>query len=570
MNAQCVRWLDRRVLVALTLLAASHGALIVAQAWLLATAIARLQPALLAWLVAVIGLRAALTWAGAAVARRGAAAVKERLRGRLAERAGGQPSGGRFATLLTSGLDALDATLSGSVPQLALAALVPVQVLVALAVIDPASAVIVAVTLPLVPVFGALIGLHTRDATRAQWGHLHRLGGHFRDVLAGLSTLRAFGRTEHQAGVVRELARGHRLATMRALRVAFLSGFVLELVCSLAVALVAVPVGLRLLDGRLDLATALTVLLLTPEAFGPLRALGTRFHAGAEGAAVAEQVQEVLADEPTRPAGARLPAGPGEIRLDEVTVTFPGRDRPALERVSLVIAPGERVAVVGPSGAGKSTLLHLLLGFVTPDEGRVLVDGVDLRELDVEAWRRAIGWVPQHPHLFAGSVADNIRLGRAEAACSDVRAAARAARADGFVEELPDGYDTVLGERGAGLSAGQRQRIALARAYLRDAPLVLLDEPTARLDLAGEDAVVKAATRLLAGRTAVLVAHRPALLAAADRMIRLDGHPGMNGTLTASGAVKVPFMPCRRRRPRSGAHMLKPVADSVRSVWPLP
>jgi ATP-binding cassette, subfamily C, bacterial CydD len=517
------RLVPRRTLAVLAVLAVGRAVLVIAQAWLLADTIARLDSSPLPWLGLVITARALLTWTGDQVGRRAATTVKHRTRDRLAGHAADQSDGGAFATLAGSGLDALDASLSGYIPQLVLAAVVPPLVLVQLFAADPLTAVIVSVTLPLVPVFGALIGLHTRDATRSQWARLHRLGGHFRDVLAGLSTLRAFDRTGHQAGVVRRMAHEHRTATMRALRIAFLSGFVLELVGSLSVALVAVPVGLRLLDGRLSLTTGLLVLLLTPEAFGPLRALGTRFHAGAEGMAVLEQVRDIL-DEERRPVAGRTAPRPGaEIRLVDVTVTYPGRDRPALEHLSLTVRPGEKLAVVGPSGAGKSTLLHLLLGFVTPDTGQVLIGGTDLRDLDLEAWRRQLAWVPQHPHLFAGSILDNIRLGVPGAALADVRSAASAARALDFVTASPRGFDTVLAENGAGLSAGQRQRVALARALLRDAPIALLDEPTARLDLASEGDVVTATGRLLHGRTAVLVAHRPAILAAADRVVRIEG-----------------------------------------------
>ncbi|MFC6936984.1 ATP-binding cassette domain-containing protein [Actinomadura yumaensis] len=214
-----------------------------------------------------------------------------------------------------------------------------------------------------------------------------------------------------------------------------------------------------------------------------------------------------------------------EIVLEEVTVRYPGSEAAALDRVSLRVAAGERVAVTGPSGAGKSTLLLVLLGLVRPESGRVLVDGTDLAELDAEAWRARLGWVPQRPHLFAASVADNIRLGAPDADDERVVEAARAAAADEFVRALPEGYATVLGERGAGLSAGQRQRVAIARAYLTGAPVMLLDEPTARLDLHSERVLVDAAARLLADRTAVIVAHRPALLSAADRVVRLeDGH----------------------------------------------
>ncbi|SFQ42372.1 ATP-binding cassette, subfamily C/ATP-binding cassette, subfamily C, CydD [Amycolatopsis arida] len=519
--------LPRATTVGFALLALPRAGLLVAQATLLATVVARLDPAPLPWLAGVVAARAGVEGLTEWVARRGAVAAKARLRGRLLAAAAGAERGGAFGTLLGRGLDALDPYLAGYLPQRVAAAVTTPVVLVALTVHDPPSALVVAVTLPLVPVFGALVGARTRDLTRHQWARLERLGGHFRDVLVGLPTLRAFGRAEHQAGVIRRMAEAHRAATMRALRVAMLSAFVLEVVCALSIALVAVPVGLRLLDGRVGLATALAVLLLTPEAFLPLRALGSRFHAAAEGMAVLERVRAVL-DHPAvtsaRPGGGVTRRGPtvGEIRLEEVTVRYPGAERPALDRVTLVVRPGERVAVVGPSGAGKSTLLAVLLGLVAPTGGRVLVDGRDLRELDLAAWRERLAWVPQRPHLFAASVADNVRLGAPHASEAEVRTAARAAHADEFVRALPAGYATRLGERGAGMSAGQRQRIALARAYLRNAPVVLLDEPTARLDLAAEAAVVAAAGRLLAGRTAILVAHRPALVELADRVVQLE------------------------------------------------
>lgn len=540
MRSRLIGLLPRRMLVLFGLLAVTHGVLIIVTAGLLAAAIAGLDARVLPWLAVTVVARAGVAVATGALARRSAIAAKAGLRGRLLDRAAERSSAGEFGTLITKGLDALDPYLSGYVPALAVAAIVPPLVLVRLGFADWASALIVFATLPLVPIFGILIGLRTREVTGRQWARLNQLGGHFRDVLAGFTTLRAFDRTEHQAGVIRATAQAHRTATMGALRVAFLSGFVLELVCALSVALVAVPVGLRLLDGRLDLATALVVLLLTPEALLPLRAMGTRFHAAAEGMAVAEQAFRIL-DEPSLSVGGAIApsAGVGEIRLEKVTVRFPGCDRPALLGVSLVVGPGERVAIVGPSGAGKTTLLQVLLGFVVPDSGRVLVDGVDLRSLDLDEWRRQIGWVPQHPHLFAASVADNIRLGSlsSESDVDDVRAAALAACADELIAALPDGYDTVLGERGAGLSAGQRQRIALARAYLRDPRMVLLDEPTARLDPASEAAVAASATRLLAGRTALMVAHRPGLLTVADRVIRLEGGVLVDSRATAEVAA---------------------------------
>lgn len=535
MSAALTRLVPRPVLAVLGLTSAARGILIIAQAQLLATVIAHLDTGPLSWLALTVAVRAGLTWLADQIARGSAARIKQRMRARLARRADSlnRPGAddidsGGFATLMSSGLDALDTSLSGYVPQLTLAATVPLLVLGQLFIADATSGFIVLVTLPLIPIFGALIGLHTRDATKTQWGHLQHLGGHFRDVVTGLTTLRVFGRVDFQDEVVADMAHAHRRATMRALRIAFLSGFVLELVGSLSVALVAVPVGLRLLNGHMSLTVALLVLLLTPEAFGPLRAMGAKFHAGAEGMAVLDQVTRIL-DPPgssTRDPLGQVPA-PDEldITLDHVTVTFPGRDTPALDNVSLTIRPGDQIAVVGPSGAGKSTLLHLLLGFVQPGSGRVLVGGTDLRDLDPDHWRSHLAWLPQTPHLFAATIADNIRLGAPDATDNAMHAAARAACADAFIAALPGGPDTQLNENGAGLSAGQRQRVALARAYLRNAPVALLDEPTARLDMASEDDVVTATAHLLRGRTAVMVAHRPAILAIADRILHVeDGH----------------------------------------------
>jgi thiol reductant ABC exporter CydD subunit len=533
----------RRHMARSTLLALPAAALIVAQAGLLAAILADgfagagIRPAAMVALGAVMALRALLTWVRGMLGQRAAADAKRALRDRITGRLGREDPlrlsalpHGETATLLTRGLDALDPYTVGRLPTKAAAAVVPLVVVGWLCWTDWTSGLIVVVTLPLIPVFGALVGLHTAQRTSRQWQLLARLGGHFLDVVTGLPTLRAFGRERHQVRVVGEMAEAHRRATMRTLRVAFLSSFVLETVATLSVALVAVPVGLRLLGGEVDLRTALTVLLLAPEAYLPLRAVGAAFHDSAEGVTVAERVFAVLDEGADEGAGAtpgpdrgRRPASAPRaapaLALRHVTVQYPGRPAPALRGVSLAVRPGEHLALVGPSGAGKSTLLALLLGFVAPASGRVEVDGTDLGRLDPEAWRARVAWVPQRPYLFAESVADNIRLGRPDATDAEVRAAARAAFADRFIGELPRGYDTLLGEQGAGLSAGQRQRVALARAFLKDAPVLLLDEPTAHLDPESEAAVTRATVALMRGRTAVVVAHRRSLLAHADRVV---------------------------------------------------
>ncbi|AVT30190.1 thiol reductant ABC exporter subunit CydD [Plantactinospora sp. BC1] len=557
----------RRQLGLLGVLGVVAAGLVIAQATTLAIVLAEaagghLDRAALAGFLASVAGRAALLWAQGTLAARTAATVKASLRADLlaaVDRRGpawlsGQ-RGGQLATLAGRGLDALDAYFTGYLPQLVLSITVPLAVLARLFLADWSSALVIAATLPLVPIFGALLGWQAQAATERQWRRLALLGGHFLDMLRGLPTLHLFGRAPAQVAVVRRMADRHRRATMRTLRIAFLSALVLELVATLSVALVAVPVGLRLLGGGLALQTALLVLLLAPEAFLPLRAAGSQFHASQEGLTALDEALTLLGPEP--PAGstaARAPAAPaavrtgdpggrdgehpptpgghgghggqseharhGEIRFESVTVEY--QRGIALRDVTLTIRPGERIAVVGPSGAGKSTLLNLLLGFVTPSSGRITVGGTDLATLDLAGWRRQLAWVPQRAHLFGTSLADNIRLGAPDAPIGAVRDAVRAADLTEVVADLPDGLDTRLGERGHGLSSGQRQRVALARAFLRDAPIVLLDEPTARLDAGSEAAVLAATRRLVAGRTALLVAHRPTLLAEADRVFRVE------------------------------------------------
>ena len=534
--------------------------LILAQAGLLAHALAAAAhgdaaaalAGTLAALLVVVAARAVVSYAGDVTALRAAATVKSGLRRALTTRSlqlgplwlGGQRAG-EITTLSTRGLDGLDSYFARYLPQLVLAVLVPIAVLARVAVADWASAVVIAVTLPLIPVFAVLVGWHTKAQTRRQWRLLATLGGHFLDVVEGLPTLKVFGRARAQEDVIAKVTNDYRTATMSTLRVAFLSGLVLELAAALATALVAVEVGLRLLYGHLGYETAMLVLLLTPEAFLPLRAVGAQFHASMEGAAAATRVFEIL-DTPTpglpRPGPtatalrhARADLRSEDIRLNAVTVVYPGRPHPALEGVSLTIAPGERIVLSGPSGAGKSTLLALLLRFTTPAAGSIAVGDRDLAALDIEPWRRQIGWVPQQPYLFSGTAADNIALGEADASRDAIRRAARMAGAADFIEALPAGYDTPLGERGLRLSAGQRQRIALARVFLRDPPLLLMDEPTAHLDPASARQIGTAIDTALADRTVILVSHGQGWDGGGCRSIRLD-----HGTLLSPARAAWP------------------------------
>ncbi|TXS16525.1 thiol reductant ABC exporter subunit CydD [Streptomyces sp. adm13(2018)] len=481
-------------------------------------------------LVGIAAARGLVSWLTELAAHRASAAVKSELRGRLLARAAalgpGWLSGRRTGSLIalaTRGVDALDDYFARYLPQLGLAVVVPVAVLARIVTEDWVSAAIIVVTLPLIPVFMILIGWYTQARMDRQWKLLSRLSGHFLDVVAGLPTLKIFGRAKAQAESIRAITSEYRRATMRTLRIAFLSSFALELLATLSVALVAVTIGMRLVHGELDLYTGLVILILAPEAYLPLRQVGAQFHAAAEGLAAAEEIFDVL-EEPVRDGGDR-PAPPSvRLELRDVTVRHAGRAEPSLDAMHLTVEPGETVALVGPSGAGKSTLLDVVLGFAVPEDGgSVRVGGEPLASLDPEAWRSRIAWVPQRPHLFAGTIAENVRLARPDASDEAVRDALRDAGADGFVAELPRGLDTPLGEDGAGLSAGQRQRLALARGFLADRPVLLLDEPTAALDGETEAGIVDAVRRLAAGRTVLLVAHRPALLAVADRVVTVGG-----------------------------------------------
>ncbi|MEX0169118.1 thiol reductant ABC exporter subunit CydD [Streptomyces sp. LMG1-1-1.1] len=575
----------RLFLIAVVVLGLVGAALVVAQAMLIAEIVvgsfqkgqsvsALTTPLLL--LAGVAVARGLVSWLTELAAHRASAAVKSELRGRLLGRAAalgpgwlsGQKTGSLIA-LATRGVDALDDYFARYLPQLGLAVVVPVAVLARIVTEDWVSAAIIVVTLPLIPIFMILIGWYTQARMDRQWKLLSRLSGHFLDVVAGLPTLKIFGRAKAQAESIRAITSEYRQATMRTLRIAFLSSFALELLATLSVALVAVTIGMRLVHGELDLYTGLVILILAPEAYLPLRQVGAQFHAAAEGLAAAEEIFDVL-EQPVRDGGTAPVPDVLRLALDRVTVRHEGRAEPSLDAATLTVEPGETVALVGPSGVGKSTLLDVVLGFAVPEEGgSVRVGGEDLAALDLEAWRSRIAWVPQRPYLFAGTVAENVRLARPDASDEAVREALRDAGADGFVTGLPQGLDTVLGEDGTGLSAGQRQRLALARAFLADRPLLLLDEPTAALDGDTEAGVVDAVRRLAAGRTVLLVVHRPALLAVADRVVTVGAGAdatGGTGAGTTDGGIAVqarPALPAADAMPAAGAVDAAPAAGAV-------
>jgi thiol reductant ABC exporter CydD subunit len=530
----------RLLLGADTAIGLATALLVLLQATLLATIVARafrgasLQDVSgeLVLLVLVFAARGLLAWGFEVAGRRAAWTVLSELRLALVERRlRSQPAAldgaesAEIAAAAVQGVDGLEAYFGRYLPQVVLACLVPIAVLGWAAWIDVESALIMLVTLPLVPLFMWLIGRYTEERTRERWHALRLLSTHFLDVVRGLPTLRAFNRSRAEAGSIVEVSEEYRRATMSTLRLGFLSGSVLELAATLSVALVAVTVGVRLDSGGLGLQAGLTVLILAPELYAPLRQLGAQFHASADGLAVADRMLSLLEAPPAVGTGRLLPPNPAEapIRFERVSFAYPSRPELVLDELDLELFPGETVALVGASGTGKSTVATLLLRLAEPIAGRVTVGGVDLAECRTDVWRGLLAWVPQRPTIFRGTVADNIRLGAPRASEGQTREAAMLAGADHFVRGLPWGYETIIGDGGRPLSAGERRRIALARAVLRDAPVVILDEPTADLDRVSADVVAEAVERLRPGRTVLLIAHRAELVHRADRVVSLDG-----------------------------------------------
>ncbi|THV38612.1 thiol reductant ABC exporter subunit CydD [Glycomyces buryatensis] len=535
-------------------LGAAQTACVIAGAWLMATIIAAafaggvglgaLTPQLIA-LAAVLAARALLASVQESAAHRAGAGVKTALRRQVLAQLMRLPSGrhhsGETAALLVRGIDALDAYFARYLPQLVLAAIVPVGVLVVMALTYPPAALIVLVTLPLIPMFGILIGLYTRRRAESQWESTATLAHHFADLVAGLPTLKAFGRAAKQAGAIRVTTGEYRRRSMSLLRIAFCSALVLELAASLSVAIVAVTVGIQLIDGglsgQLGLQTALLVLILAPEAYLPLRAVGTHYHASAEGLATARRLFAILGETPERSsagtaqtAGAAAPLDRAQfdraqfdralldsapmIMFRRTVFAYPGRE--PLPELSLTVPAGRVTVLTARSGAGKSTLMASLLGFREPASGTITIDDTDLDQIDLARLRRSIAWMPQRPVLIDGTVADNVRLAVAAAVTdADVQRAITDARA-------PEPHRTVAAD-GSGISAGEAARVGLARLFLRarllDTPILLLDEPTAHLDADTEQSILTALAPLTENRTVLIASHRAAVRAIADREV---------------------------------------------------
>jgi len=521
------------------------GLLTILQAWYLASIVndvflnglTRAAVALpLGILLAVIAVKALTIWGADVSANVVAQRVKTDLRGRLLTHltalgpafTQGERTG-ELATAAVEGVESLDAYFSQYLPQLVLAASIPLSILILIFPIDLLTGIVFLLTAPLVPFFMILIGRTAEVLTGRQYQTLSRLSAHFFDVLQGLTTLKALGQAKSQAKVIADVSERYRDVTMQVLRVTFLSALALELLTTLSTAIVAVEIGLRLLYGKMEFLPAFFILVVAPDFYLPLRQLGLRFHAGMSGATAAKRIFEILdrqvknmVNSEWKMGSAPLTINHSTITFEQVTYQYPERDTPALNAVSFTIPHGELTALVGASGAGKSTIASLLLRFIEPTSGQITVAGGPLSEIPADEWRKQVAWVPQNPYLFQDTLAANLKLAKPEAAGTDlVRACEQAGLMD-FIATLPQGFETVIGERGARLSGGQAQRLALARAFLKDAPFLLLDEPTSSLDPGLEAELQQSVQSLMQGRTALVIAHRLSTVYQADQIIVLE------------------------------------------------
>lgn len=485
--------------------------------------------------------RSLLTWLRERNARKKSVIIKSKIRqeafqkilasGPLYSRSGNT---GGLIHLLTESTEKLEDYFTHYIPALLHIAILPPVIILFIFYLDWPSALILLVTGPLIVFFMWLIGTYAKKISHEQWKSLNRLSASFLDAIQGLKTLKLFGVSEHESGRIADSSNSFREITMRVLKVAFLSGMVLELAASISIALVAVQVGIRLIEGMMSFQPGLFMLLLAPEFYLPFRALGQHHHAGMEGSAAASELFKVI-DQPVVSASAGKKPKQHmtsqenktseeftknlEIKLHQLEYTYPGQNETAIAGLSCTLPPGQLTAIVGPSGSGKTTFVHLLLGYLRPDRGSININGISLEDIDPELWRQQIAYVSQHPHFFNGSILNNLLMAKPHANMEEIRDAAIQAGADEFISGMPLKYQTPLRDNASRLSGGERQRLALARALLRDAPFLILDEPTSSLDPESEEIVTVAALNAVKNRTTLVIAHRLRTVRNADNIL---------------------------------------------------
>jgi len=515
------------------------GLLIVVQARLLAlachrividgAAVASIIP-LAVWVALLSTLRGGLVWLGERSAAAAAASLKQRVRSLLHRRllSLGPAVRGETAPLveaITTGVDALEPYVARFLPHAAVAALLPTLCLLFVAPAEWRSGIVLLFSAPFIPLFMVLIGRGSEALNRRQWSRLARMSGHLLDLVQGLPDLKICSAAKREAATVARVSEEYRHATMAVLRLAFLSALALEFFTTVGTAVVAVLVGFRLLHGQLSLLDGLFVLLLAPEFYLPLRVLGLSYHARMQGVAAAEKIAPLLALSSAGPGGRGIlppPSGRLSVRFSGVTFQHEG-GRGGVSGIDLELPGGTVTALVGESGCGKSTLAGLLLGLTAPRQGTITVNGVDLADIDRSAWHGRIAWVPQRPFFFRGTIRENLAIGLTDVSPDKVRGALAEAAASAFIDRLPEGLETMLGDSGAGLSGGELRRLALARVFLRDATIVVLDEPTAGLDSENERLVADSLRRLARDRTLLLISHREETVSLADRVVLMSG-----------------------------------------------
>jgi ATP-binding cassette subfamily C protein CydD len=430
---------------------------------------------------------------------------------------------GELSNTVVKGVEALDAYFSEYLPQLFLSALTPILILLFVFPIDILSGMVFLITAPIIPLLMYLIGSSAEELNKKQWKSLSRMSGHFLDVLQGILTLKIFNRVNTEIKKIKEISNSFKSATMKVLKIAFLSSLVLELLSTISIAIIAVEIGLRLMYGNLEFENALFVLILAPEFYLPLRQLGARYHAGLEGLAAFKSIQELLViKNKTVVLSQQIPFTNGDITFNNISFGYANRKKRALNNISFTIKKGETTAIVGESGSGKSTILKLLMKFICADKGKIFVGGKSLLNISDDNWHKSTSWISQNPYIFHKSIYENILIAKTDASKEEIIDATKKAMLHDTIIKLKNGYDTIVGERGATLSGGEIQRIALARLFLRESPILFLDEPTSSIDSIYEKELLSFLNELSANRTTVIVAHRLNTIVNADKIIVMD------------------------------------------------